>query len=371
MEIALSARLKLSFIQGKYPKPAARKMQGKWQRCNDVIMSWLINSVSDDIVGQILHAKDVMTAWNILHTRFAGRNLARKSGLLKEANNLVQGEMNVTTYHGKLTKLWQELDSIKKASSCPNSGNCLCCVEADDEKEDRVVQFFMGLNECFSMVRTQVFAMPRVPDMDVVFEMATREECQRNATKTRYVEASALYGQNAGHNQGGQGNHQSPQYSNTYQNAQSNDTQMRQISTNRGGFTKNKSRLFCTHCQMTGHLKENWYKLVGYPPGHRMSKDSSPYKPGASRKPSANNAVSTDDRGDTSNKSVNSFTNEQLNQIMAMIKAGGKEQSGHNMEMAGTAFSFAAGTAHSYATFTDLDCWIIDSGATLHTNLSC
>ncbi|CAM8929373.1 unnamed protein product [Rhodiola kirilowii] len=116
MEIALSARLRLGFIQGKYPKPTDRQMQGKWQRCNDVIMSWLMNSVSDDIVGQILHAKDVMTTWNILHTRFAGTNLARISGLLKEANDLVQGEMDVTTYHGKLTKLWQELDSIKKAS---------------------------------------------------------------------------------------------------------------------------------------------------------------------------------------------------------------------------------------------------------------
>ncbi|CAM8932740.1 unnamed protein product [Rhodiola kirilowii] len=371
MEIALSARLKLSFIQGKFPKPDDRKGRAKWQRCNDVIMSWLISSVSEDIVGQILHAKDVMTAWNILHARFAGTNLARKSGLMKEANSLVQGDMDVATYHGKLSKIWQELDSIKKISACPADGNCVCCGEADDEKrEDRVVQFLMGLNECYSMIRTQVFAMFKVPDMDVVFEMVTREESQRNATKTRYVEASAMFGQNNNY-QHNQGSYQSAQGSNPYQNGQNNGSQMRQMSAGRGGFNKNKPRLFCTHCQMTGHSKENCYKLIGYPPGHKLHKGSESYKQGTNRKFSANNVNGTEETvtaaASNNNQSSGSFTTEQLNQIMNMIKSGGMNQSHTHMEMAGTAFSYnAAGTSYSYNAFSTLDCWIIDSGATCH-----
>ncbi|CAM8949458.1 unnamed protein product [Rhodiola kirilowii] len=368
MEISLSAKLKLGFIQGKYPKPDDKRMQAKWQRCNDVIMSWLISSVSDDIVGQILHAKDVMTAWNILHVRFAGTNLARKSRLLKEANNLVQGDLDVSTYHGKLTKYWQELDSIKKASSCPANGNCLCCIDAEDEKkEDRVVQFLMGLNECYSMIRSHVFAMIRVPEMDIVFEMATREESQRNATKTRYVESSALYGRNMNNNyQGGQGNYSNTQGNNTLQTDQNSENQMRQMSAGRGGFNKNKPRLFCTHCQMTGHLKEDCYKLVGYPPGHKLFKSSNNYKTGNGRRSTANNVTSNEDVETVSNKSANNFTTEQLNQILAMIKAGGGSQSGPSMDMAGTAFSFASGTTCSRASFTNADCWIVDSGATCH-----
>ncbi|KAL9688545.1 hypothetical protein QQ045_032968 [Rhodiola kirilowii] len=107
-----------------------------WKKSMEIALS--ASSISEDIVGQILHAKDVMTAWNMLHARFAGINLARKSVLMKEANNLVQRDLDVATYHGKLTKCCQELDSIKK--------------------------------------------------------MATREESQRDATKTRYIEASAMYG---------------------------------------------------------------------------------------------------------------------------------------------------------------------------------
>ncbi|KAL9677169.1 hypothetical protein QQ045_005397 [Rhodiola kirilowii] len=302
IEIALSARLKLSFIQGN----------------------------------------DVMTAWNILHARFAGTNLAMKSGLMKEANSLVQGDMDVATYHGKLSKFWQELDSIKKISVCPANGNCVCCGEADDEKrEDRVVQFLMGLNECYSMIKTQVFAMSKVPDMDVVFEMVTREESQRSATKTRYVEASAMFGQNNNY-QHSQGNYQPTQGSNSYQNGQNTGGQMRQMSAGRGGFNKNKPRLFCTPCQMTGHLKENCYKLIGYPPGHKLHNGSESYKQGTTKKFSANNVNGNEEAANTTNQASGSFTTEQLNQIMNMIKSGGMNQSSTHMEMVGTAFSYNA-----------------------------
>ncbi|KAL9672043.1 hypothetical protein QQ045_028291 [Rhodiola kirilowii] len=325
LEIALSTRLKLGFIQGKHPKPNDRKTHAKWQRCNDVIMTWLISSISKDTVGKILHAKDVMTAWNMLRTRFAGTILARKPGLLKEVNNLVQGDMDVATYHGKLTKYWQELESIRKASTCPSSGNCVCCAEAGHERtEDRVVQSLIELNECYSPLRSNVFSKFKVPDMDIVFTMAIREECQRNATKTRYVEAS--YSQNTNNNyQNSQSNIQSFQNNNAYQSNQNGDNQARQVNAGRRGFTKAMPRLFCTNCQMTGHLEENCYKLVGYPPGHKLNKGNANYKQGVGRKLTAHSVNSVEDTENMESKPSNPFT-DQINQIMAMIKVGAIEQ---------------------------------------------
>ncbi|CAM8899731.1 unnamed protein product [Rhodiola kirilowii] len=84
MEIAMSGRSKLAFIQGKYPKPSDPVMAEKWQRCNDVLMSWLICSVSKKIVGEILHARDAMTAWETLQSSYAGTNLARISEIQRE-----------------------------------------------------------------------------------------------------------------------------------------------------------------------------------------------------------------------------------------------------------------------------------------------
>ncbi|KAL9682259.1 hypothetical protein QQ045_014054 [Rhodiola kirilowii] len=88
MEIALSARSKLEFVNGKYPKPTEGIMVDKWQRCNDAIMSWLLASVSPIVHGQILHAKDVATALKILHTRYAGSNVSRKFSLKRDLGNM-------------------------------------------------------------------------------------------------------------------------------------------------------------------------------------------------------------------------------------------------------------------------------------------
>ncbi|CAM8987563.1 unnamed protein product [Rhodiola kirilowii] len=40
MQIALSRRYKLGFVEGKYPRPDDVVMTARWQRCNDVVMSW-------------------------------------------------------------------------------------------------------------------------------------------------------------------------------------------------------------------------------------------------------------------------------------------------------------------------------------------
>ncbi|KAL9686199.1 hypothetical protein QQ045_023654 [Rhodiola kirilowii] len=113
MEIALSGRSKLAFISGEYPKPVDVVMRAKWQRCNDVVMSWLICSVSEKIVSEILHAKDVMTAWEDLESSYASTNLARKSALLMDLNDVVQNGTPIAAYNRRLNSLYCEIDAIK------------------------------------------------------------------------------------------------------------------------------------------------------------------------------------------------------------------------------------------------------------------
>lgn len=35
---------------------------------------------------------------------------------------------------------------------------------------------------------------------------------------------------------------------------------------------KKNSGMCCDYCHLKGHLKENWYKLVGYPPSHKFNR---------------------------------------------------------------------------------------------------
>ncbi|KAL9677227.1 hypothetical protein QQ045_005455 [Rhodiola kirilowii] len=175
MRIALSARLKLGFVEGEHPKPKDPLLKARWQRCNDVIMSWLLCSVSKGVAGQILDAVNVADAWNCLHQRYAGSNLSRKFALQQEIANLLQGDLTVAKYFEKLNGLWQELEAMRERRSCTLFDDCTRCKDnAKENQENKVMKFLMGLNESLAYIRTYIFALRKLPSLAVVFDMLWR-----------------------------------------------------------------------------------------------------------------------------------------------------------------------------------------------------
>lgn len=56
--IALSAKNKLGFIDGSIKELDMADPSSKaWNRCNDMVISWLLNSFSRDIVDSVLYSK--------------------------------------------------------------------------------------------------------------------------------------------------------------------------------------------------------------------------------------------------------------------------------------------------------------------------
>ncbi|CAM8891272.1 unnamed protein product [Rhodiola kirilowii] len=355
MEIAMSGRSKLSFIQGKYPKPNDSVMAARWQRCNDVLMSWLICSVSKKIV---LHARDAMMAWETLQSSYAGTNLARISEIQRELGNLVQGDMAVMAFKQKLESLWQELDSIKFVN-CANAKACDCCKQhMSDKLGDRVVKFLMGLNDCYASVRTHAFATDEIPKFSVVYGLDLQEEASRAMRKSGKIEASALFSQNRTDN--------STQASKNNQSASGYgyNNQQRGKDNVGGNFNRGRSRLFCSHCQMSGHTKETCYRLIGYPQNTRVNQNSTnqSIKGNSGNRHAANSATTDATEESSADVSEKQFTNVQLEQIMAMLKKGGfmdKTESKVHIAV------HMAGIAHSHPNLHVGD-WLIDSGATSH-----
>ena len=56
MMMALSAKNKLDFVNGALPKPAslADSIGLAWTRCNNIVLSWLLNSVLKEIATSII-----------------------------------------------------------------------------------------------------------------------------------------------------------------------------------------------------------------------------------------------------------------------------------------------------------------------------
>ncbi|CAM8902807.1 unnamed protein product [Rhodiola kirilowii] len=240
MEIALSVRSKLEFVQGLRPKPTDATLATKWKRCNDVITTWLLNSLSKKVVSHILHAKDTASAWRILHSRYASSNVSRKFYLKKEVSNIKQGDLDIANYFEKLNAFWKE----------------------------------------------------ELPSLDTVYDMDLNDESQQKVTKHSFVEASALYS--------------NQQDSHGYAKGQMRNTQ---------GNTQGKAggRLFCTHCQMSGHTKDFCYKLNGYHPGHKMYKGNMRNTSRGNDNTKSVNMASVDNI--TSKEKAESSQSEQLPQL--------------------------------------------------------
>ncbi|KAL9679948.1 hypothetical protein QQ045_017819 [Rhodiola kirilowii] len=142
---------------------------------------------------------------------------------------------------------------MRKYKQCVVSDDCSKCQETklcyDQEKEEgRGIKFFMGLNESFTHIRTHIIELRELPNLDVAYDMVSNNESERNIAKVVCMEASAMY-------------------------VQQEATYKQQMQSQRYGnhpTGKVKQRPYCTHCQLNDHTKEHYYKLNGYPAGHRL-----------------------------------------------------------------------------------------------------
>lgn len=56
MKIALGAKNKLGFVEGKVmiPKDSSENYE-RWRRCDYMVISWILNSISKELVGSFLY----------------------------------------------------------------------------------------------------------------------------------------------------------------------------------------------------------------------------------------------------------------------------------------------------------------------------
>lgn len=87
--LALSGRNKLGFINGSIKRPDESQIAlfSAWQCNNDIIMSWIINSVSKEIAASLVNTGCVKDAWDQLKKRYKQTNGPRVFQLRKDLVN--------------------------------------------------------------------------------------------------------------------------------------------------------------------------------------------------------------------------------------------------------------------------------------------
>ena len=146
--MVLSAKNKLGFIDGTISQPETSIEDfSQWSRCNNMVKSWLLNSISHDICTSVIYCNLASDIWSNLKERFSQVNGPRMFQLEQDISTLVQGTMPIATYFIKLKGVWDELLALYPS--------CLCTCGAPKEglklrQCQCTTKFLMGLNKSYT-----------------------------------------------------------------------------------------------------------------------------------------------------------------------------------------------------------------------------
>nr|KYP76669.1 hypothetical protein KK1_020921 [Cajanus cajan] len=103
MLTALSAKNKLKFVDGTLNEPSQTdSFYIAWRRCNNMVVSWIVHSVSVSIRQSILWMDKAIDIWRDLKSRYSQGDLLHISNLQHEASSIKQGDISVTDFFTKL-----------------------------------------------------------------------------------------------------------------------------------------------------------------------------------------------------------------------------------------------------------------------------
>jgi hypothetical protein len=278
MMLALMAKNKFSFVDGTLPKPSSTDPTlHAWVRCNNMVLSWILNSVSKEIANSVIFLNTAADMWEDLKERFSQSNGLRVFQLQKAISTLTQGNHSVSSYYTHLKGLWDELSNIRPIPNCSCGG---LKVFLGFHHQEYVFHFLMGLNESFSRIRGQILLIDPMPSINKVFSLVLQEERQREVAFSHSLptDTAALMSK-----------------------ADSNpQNQFSRLASFR------KEHPTCTHCGLVGHVVDKCCKLHGYPPKSNKGKITN---------------HSAHQVQESSQESAQlSITQEQCKQLLALLK---------------------------------------------------
>lgn len=142
--MALISKNKLGFLEGIIPVPATTDpFYVAWQCNNTLIMSWLLNSISQSVI----YLDCAIDIWNDLKECFSHGDLLHTDALQEEVYGLKQGIQTMIEYFTKLKTLCDELDHFLPFVPCS-------CFTKSYHQHDFIIRFLKGLGDKFSIVRS-------------------------------------------------------------------------------------------------------------------------------------------------------------------------------------------------------------------------
>nr|XP_043625528.1 uncharacterized protein LOC122596949 [Erigeron canadensis]XP_043625531.1 uncharacterized protein LOC122596949 [Erigeron canadensis] len=261
----------MEFITGTCVRSIDNEILAKqWDRCNSVVLSWILSSVTEELyLGQIF-SKNAQNVWEELKETYDKVDGSIIFNLHHKIHSLSQNGKPLSEYYHNLNSLWKQFDALTKLPSC----TCNAAKEIQEHNQLlKLMQFLMGLDDHYQLVRSNILTRVPIPNVKTAFAIISREESHRGVTSAENVAKP--------HNtafiakfDNGKRNFGIKNFKNNFESNKS----FEQFKP----FDKNKSferrgpntSLQCTKCNKFGHTIDRCFELVGYPPGYGRDSQS-------------------------------------------------------------------------------------------------
>ncbi|CAL8092224.1 unnamed protein product [Prunus armeniaca] len=112
MIMTLEAKNKLGFVDGMIKAPTTTSAKYPiWRRCNQMIKSWILNSISPSLANTVIYANTTAEVWLDLKELFSQGNISMIFQIKQDISKLQQHQQSISVYCNTLKGLWDELGS--------------------------------------------------------------------------------------------------------------------------------------------------------------------------------------------------------------------------------------------------------------------
>ncbi|XP_071687535.1 uncharacterized protein [Rutidosis leptorrhynchoides] len=197
MELALQTKNKMGFITGDFKKNETDVVLGnQWEKCNAVVLSWILGSVSGELYNGQIYSKIAKNVWDELKETYDKVDGSVLFNLYQKINLITQNGTPVSEYYHKLNSLWKQYDTFVQLPAC--------ALTASKEFNDhtnliKLMQFLMGLDDVYLPIRSNILMRDPLPSVKTAFSIISREESHRGThllEKKSTSETSAFYSSN-------------------------------------------------------------------------------------------------------------------------------------------------------------------------------
>ncbi|KAF3772138.1 hypothetical protein EJ110_NYTH58653 [Nymphaea thermarum] len=205
-----------------------------WKGDNNIVMSWIMNSVQPQIASTIAYYTSAKQMWDFLKQTYSNdKNVSKILQVEEELLNLQQGDQSLAQYFASLKSIYERLKALRPP--CPT------CHKTHGE-QSMVAKFLQGLSPEYAVAKAQMLTGAEIPDLADAYNRLSRLAVTLSQPSSD-LQASALVAS------GGRGR---------------GSFRGRGIGRGSGG---GRGRFQCTYCGKIGHLEDRCWDKHGRPSG--------------------------------------------------------------------------------------------------------